>query len=76
MVFERKSYEMEEPAKVTCNWCGWIGTENDIILGEDEDGDLEEFCPKCNKEGYLMDLRGLTDEQVAKIYEWAEIGKE
>jgi len=35
--------------------CTWEGNEEDLVLFEDEDG-LGKGCPKCETDGYLMDL--------------------
>ena len=40
---------------VRCNMCDWEGEEEDLILGEDEDGYFK-GCPNCNTDYYLMDI--------------------
>ena len=42
---------------VRCNTCMWEGEEEDLVLFEDEDG-LGKGCPKCETDGYLIDVRG------------------
>ena len=39
---------------VQCNYCMKVFHESEIIYDEEED---REFCPYCDKSGYLMDLR-------------------
>jgi formylmethanofuran dehydrogenase subunit E len=45
---ERETYMLE---KIRCNHCGSVFYEEDIVVKEEE-----EFCPKCNKSGALMDM--------------------
>lgn len=48
----KKSYNDEEPITVKCNYCDWIGNENQLILTEED----TELCPNCEKDGYIMDI--------------------
>lgn len=36
---------------IRCNECGWIGEDKDLEFKHDL-----EYCPKCKKNGSLMDL--------------------
>ena len=40
-----------EESKIKCNWCGWTGFEDDLIINHDT-----EHCPDCNREDALMDV--------------------
>ena len=42
--------------KVRCNWCDWVGDENEIAVDEND----TEHCPQCSREGFLMDI---TEEE-------------
>jgi len=41
---------------VQCNWCMAVFSESEIIIKLEE-----EYCPYCNKTGYLMDLDKLDE---------------
>jgi len=45
--------------KIRCNWCYWIGEEEDLIITNDI-----EHCPQCGEEGYLMDMEDITDNKI------------
>ena len=32
---------------ITCERCGFKGTENEVIIDADENGDQEAICPMC-----------------------------
>lgn len=40
-----------ENFKVKCNWCDWVGVEDDLIINDDM-----EHCPNCNRPDCLMDV--------------------
>ena len=44
-----------EEILVRCNMCEWVGKEDELIPLELEEG-IEDCCPKCRTENYLMDL--------------------
>lgn len=41
----------EKREKVRCNWCFWVGFEDELIV------ENEEICPKCKETGYIMDIK-------------------
>ena len=47
--------------EVRCNMCMWKGEEEDLVRFEDEDG-FGKGCPKCETDGYLIDVKGGLDE--------------
>lgn len=44
--------------KVRCNWCEWVGNENDLIVIDDI-----EYCPNCGHSGMLMDIEDEENEE-------------
>ena len=47
--------------KVRCNWCEWVGNENELIVIDEV-----EYCPHCGTKGALMDL----DDEEGDEEEW------
>lgn len=54
--------EEDDLEMIQCNWCEEQFKSGDLLLDvsyEDKNGnvDITEYCPKCKKSGYLMDLQ-------------------
>lgn len=52
---------------VRCNWCEWIGEEEELKS--------DNYCPSCLEEGYLMDLDSncyYTDHDLEQL--WGAFG--
>jgi len=59
---ETKTNNMEQ-YEVKCNWCDWIGYDDDLKLEVDlsdnlisHDVQYRKVCPECLSEDYLMDI--------------------
>ena len=47
--------------KVRCNYCMEVFEEKEIVWNEEEE---TEYCPKCGKEGCLMDLEEDSENKI------------
>jgi hypothetical protein len=59
---ETKNNSMEQ-YEVKCNWCDWIGYDDDLKVEVDlsdnpisHDVQYRKVCPECLSEDYLMDV--------------------
>lgn len=51
---------------VRCNWCEWIGEENDLIRGHDKNGDFD-GCPICKTDAYLIDREKKNEQTTEQL---------
>jgi hypothetical protein len=59
---KQKTNNMEQ-YEVKCNWCDWIGYDDDLKVEVDlsdnlisHDVQYRKVCPECLSEDYLMDI--------------------
>ena len=52
--FESYIDDEEIPFRIVkCNWCNWIGKEDELTTDKDN---YYTYCPKCGDDNYLMDI--------------------